>query len=117
LSASLQNGYFLKMLNGFDELGNKRPFGVGHFFIAINVESFIELEEFKRITGTILRELRASKKAPGADRIYTAGEKEHLAWLERKDKGVPVNTTLQKQMSGLKETYGLSDLPLPWEKR
>lgn len=117
LSASLQNGYFLKMLNGFDEFGNKRPFGVGHFFIAINVESFIELEEFKRITGTILRELRASKKAPGADRIYTAGEKEHLAWLERKDKGVPVNTTLQKQMSGLKETYGLSDLPLPWEKR
>ncbi|HQC36806.1 MAG TPA: Ldh family oxidoreductase [Thermotogota bacterium] len=116
LSAALQNGNFLKLLSGFDESGNKQPFGVGHFFIAINVESFIDLSTFKRITGTILRQLRASKKAAGAERIYTAGEKEHLAWLERKDKGVPMNAVLQKQMSWLKETYGLSDFSFPWEK-
>ncbi|HPX97314.1 MAG TPA: Ldh family oxidoreductase, partial [Thermotogota bacterium] len=106
----------LKLLSGFDESGNKQPFGVGHFFIAINAESFIDLSTFKRITGTILRQLRASKKAAGAERIYTAGEKEHLAWLERKDKGVPMNAVLQKQMSWLKETYGLSDFSFPWEK-
>ena len=41
-----------------------------------------------------MRALRSSEKAPGKDRIYTAGEKEHLAWLERKDKGAPVNPNL-----------------------
>lgn len=36
------------------------------------------LESFKKTTGDILREWRAATKASGAERIYTAGEKEHL---------------------------------------
>ena len=40
-------------------------------------------------------QLRASKLAPGEDRIYTDGEKEYLCWLDRKDKGVPVGILLQ----------------------
>ncbi|HRV98603.1 MAG TPA: Ldh family oxidoreductase, partial [Aminobacteriaceae bacterium] len=109
LSAALQNGNFLKLLSGFDESGNKHPFGVGHFFIAINVESFIDLSTFKRITGTILRQLRASKKAAGAERIYTAGEKEHLAWLERKDKGAKVDEVLKNQIIELRKEFGLEE--------
>ena len=41
-------------------------------------------------SGDILRALRNSTKAPGEERIYTAGEKEYMAWMNRKDKGVPV---------------------------
>jgi LDH2 family malate/lactate/ureidoglycolate dehydrogenase len=54
-----------------------------------------------------LRELRASMKAPGQDRIYTAGEKEYLAWLARKETGVPLNESLQKTLKSLKEEYKL----------
>lgn len=106
-SAALQGGAFLKQLNGYDAAGKEIPYPLGHFFLAIDIEEFIELAEFKRIAGTIMRELRASKKAPGEERIYTAGEKEWLAWQYRKTHGCPVPKTLQKQMIGLRDRFGL----------
>ncbi len=107
LSASLQQGAFLRQLCGIDAEGKKRPYSLGHFFIAINVESFTELASFKKATGELLRELRNSTKAPGAERIYTCGEKEYLTWQERKNKGVPVNSVLQKQMIAMRNELGL----------
>ncbi len=77
LSAALQAGSFLKALNGFDENGNQIPYPLGHFFIAIDPEFFMGLETFKKITGQILRDLRASK-APGEDYIFTAERKNIL---------------------------------------
>lgn len=115
LSAALQNGKFLKMLSGVED-GKPVPINLGHFFIAINISSFIELELFKKISGDILRSLRSSKKAPGAERIYTAGEKEYLAWLDRKDKGAPINQNLQQQIITLKEELGLTQYKFPFEK-
>jgi LDH2 family malate/lactate/ureidoglycolate dehydrogenase len=109
LSAALQQGAFLKALSGFDGDGKKTPYHLGHFFIAVDVAAFVEPEKFRKSAGDILRELRASAKAPGAERIYTAGEKEYLAWLERKDRGVPVNESLQKTILALREEYGLAD--------
>ena len=107
LSASLQQGHFLKALSGFDADGKKIPIHLGHFFIAIDISAFVELDKFKKTTGDILRELRASIKAPGQDRIYTAGEKEYLAWLSRKETGVPLNESLLKTLKGLKEEFKL----------
>jgi LDH2 family malate/lactate/ureidoglycolate dehydrogenase len=89
LSAALSGAAFLKNITGVN---------AGHFFIAINVSAFTDLEDFKKRTGDILRALRAAKKMPNQKRIYTAGEKEYLAWIERKDKGVPVNKSIQKEM-------------------
>ncbi len=114
LSAALQGGAYLKMLLGFEN-GKKVPYRLGHFFIAIDVKAFIGLKEFKKITGNICRELRASKKMPGAERIYTAGEKEYLAWLDRKDKGVPVPATLQKEMIVMRNELGLTKYKFPFE--
>ena len=45
LSAALQQGGYLKMLSGLDENGNKKPYNLGHFFIAIDTEAFMGLEE------------------------------------------------------------------------
>lgn len=115
LSAALQGGSFLKGLLGFDENGNKVPYHLGHFFIAIDINAFIDLEGFKKTTGDILRQLRASKKQPGHDRIYTAGEKEYLAWLERKDKGVPVNESLQRDIIKLKKELDLNQYSFEFE--
>jgi len=115
LSAALQNGKYLKMLSGVEE-GKPAPINLGHFFIAINISSFIELELFKKISGDIIRSLRSSKKAPEAERIYTAGEKEYLAWLERKDKGAPINKNLQQQILTLKKELGLTKYKFPFEK-
>ncbi len=107
LSAALQAGSFLKMITNVDEEGNKRPYHLGHFFIAIDPEAFCGLETFKKIAGDILRELRASEKAPGEDRIYTAGEKEWLIWQERKDKGVPVGEAVQQELMEIRDEKAL----------
>ena len=106
LSAALQSGAYLKALSGVSE-GEKKPYQLGHFFIAINVEAFTELDQFKKITGDILRALRDSQKAPGHDRIYTAGEKEYLAFIERQVSGVPVNEALEKDIKKLAEYYSV----------
>jgi L-2-hydroxycarboxylate dehydrogenase (NAD+) len=108
LSAALSEGSFLKQLNGFDEEGNKIPYPLGHFFIAINPEFFMGKAIFKKIAGTICRELRASQKAPGEQRIYTAGEKEWIAYNHRKENGVPVPPSLQKVLVELRDKHNLN---------
>lgn len=113
LSAALTAGKFLKMLSGIED-GKEVPINLGHFFIAINISSFIEPSSFKKTAGDILRGLRASKKAPGAERIYTAGEKEYLNWLERKDKGVPLDKSLQKELLAVQQELGLSQYHFPF---
>lgn len=107
LSSALHLGPFMKALTDVDENGNKKPYKLGHFFIAINVENFVEIDKFRKQTGDMLRELRSSKKAPGCDRIYTAGEKEYLTYQYRKDKGVPMNDVLIKQINELNNKYSL----------
>jgi len=116
LSAALQAGSYLKMLSGFDPSGKRVPYPLGHFFIAIKVEAFTELGSFKKITGDILRDLRNSRKAPGHDRIYTAGEKEYLVWQYRKNKGVPLNESLMNEMEWMRNEYNLNEYTFPWEK-
>ncbi len=114
LSAALQLGPFMKQLTGLGD-GKKVPFKLGHFFIAINIEFFADLDDFQKTTGDILRQLRASQKVPGAERIYTCGEKEHLIWLERKDKGVPVNKALQDQILVMRDELGLGQYKFEFE--
>ena len=114
LSASLQNGAFLKMLSGINEKKERVPYRLGHFFIAINISSFIEPETFKKITGNILRSLRASKKAPGCSRIYTAGEKEYIASIEREKNGVPINKKLQEEIKTMISELNLKDFNFPF---
>jgi LDH2 family malate/lactate/ureidoglycolate dehydrogenase len=107
LSAGLSQAAFLKQLGGKDEQGKDIPIPLGHFFLAIDIDCFTDLDAFKKTTGDILRALRASAKAPGKDRIYTCGEKEYLAWQERKDKGVPVDRAVQKELLAMRDDLGL----------
>lgn len=116
LSAALQQGAFLHLLSGIDNKGKKIPYPLGHFFIAIDIEHFTPLALFQKIAGTILRQLRASKKAPGQKRIYTAGEKEYLTWREREKKGVPVNRQTQQEMLAMRDELGLKKYTFPFEK-
>lgn len=116
LSAALQNGNYLKMLNGVDEDGKNIPYNLGHFFIAINTDAFMGEKIFRNIAGNILRELRASKLSPHEKRIYTAGEKEYLIYLNRKDTGVLVGEALQKDLISIRDELKLSHV-FPFENK
>lgn len=115
LSAALQGGAFLKALSGFDANGKAQPYRLGHFFMAIDISAFTELDSFKKTAGDIMRSLRASTVAPGQSKIYTAGEKEYLAWQERKTRGIPVNPVLQQQMLQMRDELNLSKYHFPFE--
>ena len=115
LSAALQQGNFLRALSGIGPNTEKIPFHLGHFFIAIDTEAFMGLEAFKKTAGDILRDLRNSEKAPGAERIYTAGEKEYLVWQKRKDSGVPINDAVQKELIAVRDELGLTQYKFPFE--
>lgn len=114
LSSALQQGAFMKQLLGFED-GGRVPYRLGHFFQAVNIKFFTDLEAFKKTTGRILRELRGSARAPGAERIYTCGEKEHLAWLERREIGVPISDELQKQILEMRNELGLDKYKFSFE--
>ncbi len=108
LSAALQAGSFLRALNDKDAEGKWKAGRLGHFFLVIDPEAFLGAASFKKTCGDILRALRASIRAPGEERIYTAGEKEYLCWLDRKDKGVPVGPAVQREVVEIRNRLGLN---------
>jgi len=110
LSAALAGGPFMKDLSGKDADGKPCMYHLGHFFFVINPEFFAGLDTFKKTSGDICRGLRASEKSPGAERIYTAGEKEWLSWQDRKDKGAPVGEAIQKEFIALRDEAGEMDI-------
>ncbi|MBQ6066142.1 MAG: Ldh family oxidoreductase [Clostridia bacterium] len=113
LSAVLQDGAYGKDLDGKDENGNIRPYHLGHFFIAIDTNHFLGEALCRQKAGEILRAVRASRKAPGEERIYTAGEKEHIIRLSRAD-GVPINESVQAEFNAVRDELNL-DYKFPWE--
>ena len=114
MSAALQDGSYGKALTGKDADGNKAHYCLGHFFIAIDTDHFMGEDVCRKKSGDIIRAVRASKKAPDAERIYSAGEKEHLVRLARKD-GVPINESVQKEMVTIRDELGLTQYKFPWE--
>ena len=113
LSAALQGGHYGKYLTGKDENGKQRAYGLGHFFIAIDTDHFLGEDECRKTAGDIIREVRSTKKAPDAERIYTAGEKEYEIRLAR-HAGVPINESVQKEFIAIRDELGL-DYKFPFE--
>jgi LDH2 family malate/lactate/ureidoglycolate dehydrogenase len=103
LSASLCGGMFMKDLLGFEEDGTTRPYMLGHFFLAIDIEHFIPLELSRRITGQIMRSLQNARKTPGEERIYVAGEKEYEKEQVIPGQGIPVNPNLRQELQAMRD--------------
>ena len=115
LCAALSDGYYGKQLNGVDENGEKCAPRLGHFFIAIDTDHFLGEDLCRRKSGEILRSVRASKRMPGAKRIYTAGEKEYETKMARVD-GVPVNDSVQAELNAIRAELDLAEkYRFPWD--
>ncbi len=107
LSSALQNGAFLFQLSGLNKENQPTRFRVGHFFMAMDIASFLPPEEFKHNIGELLRTLRSTRKAPGQERIYTAGEKEFEMEKNVQANGVPINANLHKDILFLQQELNL----------
>jgi len=108
LCASLSGGMFLKDLSGFAEDGSRRPFMLGQFFLAIDIEHFVPLEVSKRITGQIMRALQDARKQTGQERIYVAGEKEYEMEHKVRKQGIPINRSLRRDLQTVRDGLGIA---------
>ena len=111
-SAAFQNGTFLSGLHDHDAEGNLQFLRIGHFFLAINIEHFLPVADFRGIVGSMMRELRAARRAPGQERIYTAGEKAFANTQRVLAEGVEITPGVQKALSKMAEELGVQTASL-----
>lgn len=122
LSTAFQSGPFGEAVCGVNRnTGEPIPMPLGHFFLAIDIESLCPLDTFKENVGNLLRALRASRKSPlGPGRIWTAGEPEHDQLVKRHAQGgMVVAPSLQENMVSLRDKFPQLQnkyATLPWEK-
>eukprot|EP00172_Hildenbrandia_rubra_P000165 Plantae.Rhodophyta-Hildenbrandia_rubra.ctg10738.p1 GENE.Plantae.Rhodophyta-Hildenbrandia_rubra.ctg10738~~Plantae.Rhodophyta-Hildenbrandia_rubra.ctg10738.p1 ORF type:complete len:454 (-),score=105.37 Plantae.Rhodophyta-Hildenbrandia_rubra.ctg10738:390-1751(-) len=108
LASALCEGTTSPDLGGVDKkTGKKIPMPLGHWFIAIDIERFLPVDRFKKHVGTFLRRMRDSEKAPsGPGRIWTAGEPEHDALVQREKRGgTMIPEALMKDMVRMREQF------------
>ena len=91
-------GILSSMLSGASygtELGNMedgpRAGEDGHFVAAIKVAAFENIERFKERVDAAIRQVHNCRRAPGVERLYVPGEKEHLRRLAYRQEGIPLN--------------------------
>jgi LDH2 family malate/lactate/ureidoglycolate dehydrogenase len=90
------------------ELG--RATNTGQSIVALSVEAFAPVAEFKRSVDTMVRTLRQSERLPGVERIWLPGEQSHEKRLDRMKNGIPLPPSLKKSLDELAKELGVEPL-------
>jgi LDH2 family malate/lactate/ureidoglycolate dehydrogenase len=85
---------------------------VSHFFGAIKIDAFRDAASFRQDMDHMLRQLRESPPAEGADRVYYAGLKEFEAEKESARRGVTLLCKTYDQICGIGQEQGITPPPL-----
>ena len=81
----------------------------GHLFFVMRPDLFRGLKAFKEEMDVRIREIRNSTPMEGKGPILLPGELEHRSMIEVREKGVPINETLLKQLRELAASLKLAD--------
>jgi LDH2 family malate/lactate/ureidoglycolate dehydrogenase len=74
------------IVNLYDE-GSEAQ-NLGHFFLALNIESLMPLEKFRARMDAFVREVRAQPRMPGVEHIFVPGELEFAAERKSFEEGI-----------------------------
>jgi L-2-hydroxycarboxylate dehydrogenase (NAD+) len=86
------------------------PVNIGHVFAALRIDCFRDPDEFRAAMDQTLRGIRASALAPGAERVFIAGEKE-FEMEERERAGIPLLPVVVDMLRSLATEAGLEFTP------
>ncbi len=86
------------------------PTNTGHVIVAINVEAFQPVAEFKKNVDVLIRDLRKSERLPGVDRIRLPGEGSHAARADRSKNGIPLPSPLAASLAKLASELKIAPL-------
>jgi LDH2 family malate/lactate/ureidoglycolate dehydrogenase len=81
----------------------RRKCNVGQFFLAINVDAFIPIRDFKATVDKVVLELRSSPPAPGYASVLIPGEIEYRTEQKRLLEGVPLSDETWQRLKKLCE--------------
>ena len=71
---------------------------VGQFFLAINVDAFIPIENFKSRVDEAVREIKSCPTAPGHSEILIPGEMEYRTEQKRLREGIPIGDEVWREI-------------------
>src|SRR6201999_2428091 len=60
----------------------------GQSIVAVSIDAFAPVAEFKRGVDVMARTIRESPRLPGVDRIWLPGEQSHTKRLDREKNGI-----------------------------
>ncbi|MFQ5873324.1 MAG: Ldh family oxidoreductase, partial [Dehalococcoidia bacterium] len=88
---------------GFSAVLSREEYKMGHFFGAVCIDSFRPVDDFKAMMDDMLRNLRSTPPAEGAERVLVPGQKEHETLQVRSRQGRPLHPQV---VGSLKELAG-----------
>jgi len=86
------------------------PTNTGHAIVAISVEAFQPVAEFKKSVDLLARDLRRSERLPGVERIRLPGDGAREARQDRSGNGVPMPPALLAALNKLAAELGIPPL-------
>jgi len=78
--------------------GKKVPADVGHFFLALDIASFVDFNTFTAKMDDLLNRIQNSAKAVNQDHIYIHGEKEFANTAKYEKQGIPLQEKVYKNL-------------------
>ena len=106
LSGVLSGGAFANLVYAKKE-GKVVPPNVCHFFMALKIENFVDLDEFKNSMDDLIDLMKNSAKADGQPRIYIHGEKEYEKYDKYKSEGIPLEDKVYDILKDYSEEFGI----------
>jgi LDH2 family malate/lactate/ureidoglycolate dehydrogenase len=107
---AIMSGVLSSLLSGAaygTELGDMvrgaEPGRDGHIFAALRISAFVDPEEFKSRVDGVVRQIRASSRVAGVDRIWAPGGLEADTERRYRRDGIPLN---EETLKSLRETAG-----------
>jgi L-2-hydroxycarboxylate dehydrogenase (NAD+) len=82
----------------------------GQAILVIDPDAFGELDAFKARVDKLVRELRASERMPGVDRIWMPGEQSHAKRIANERDGLALPAALRTQLDTFARDIGIPPL-------
>ena len=82
----------------------------GQAIMAIDPDAFGDAEAFKKRVDTVVRDIRASERMPGVERIWMPGEQSNAKKIDYAKNGIPISAVLKTSLDKLAADLGISAL-------
>lgn len=106
LSTMLSGAFFgSEVTHMYEDL--ERSQNIGHLFGVLPIASFESIQSYKNRMDKAIREVRNVKCAPGVERIYLPGEREHLLAERHRKSGIPIKQPVLAELQQLGQEFGV----------